>query len=261
MPLAAERDSFSDDSVLNIAAASGNNYHPAILKRLPLSFQPQARFSAARKLLYSQAGNDSARFERPEGSFEARAFGNVVHAFLEVLAKRLATGAGTEMLRDEVAGWAPRIEAVLRGDGLAPAVVDRLAARVMSALNNVLKDADGLWILGPRDEATSEFALTSWGDQRRSMRVDRMFFAGEKPLDPGNDYLWIIDYKTSTHGRDNLQQFLDEEKARYAAQLEAYAQIMRDRARAGELRVGLYYPVLARLMWWEPVMSTAVTTD
>ncbi len=88
-----------------------------------------------------------AHFERPEGSFEARAFGNAVHAFAEVLTKRLADGTSVDALLRDVAGWTPRIAAVLRGDGLAPAVVDRLVARVKTALGNMLKDAEGVWIL------------------------------------------------------------------------------------------------------------------
>jgi ATP-dependent helicase/nuclease subunit A len=28
--------------------------------------------------------------------------------------------------------------------------------------------------------------------------------------------------------------------------------MMRDRVEAGRLRVGLYYPMLARLVWWTP---------
>ena len=99
----------------------------AMLQRLPLSFEPDARFAVASKLSYGEASVAPAHFERPEGSFEARAFGNAVHAFAEALTKRLADGVGVDALLREVAGWTPRIAAVLRGDGLAPAVVDRLS--------------------------------------------------------------------------------------------------------------------------------------
>ena len=181
---------------------------------------------------------------------------------VEVLTKRLTSGASAEALLREVAGWTPRIAAVLRGDGLAlRPFVDRLAGRVTSALTNVLKDVEGLWILGPREGATSEFALTSWGDHRSSVRLDRMFFAGPKPLEPGSDHLWIIDYKTSTHGRGGLEEFLAEERLKYESQMEAYARMMHDRVQAGRLRVGLYYPVLARLVWWEPAMSSSDAAD
>ena len=58
-------------------------------------------------------------FERPEGSFAARAFGSAMHAFLDVLTKRIAEGAEIDGLLREVRGWGGRIQAMLRGDRLA----------------------------------------------------------------------------------------------------------------------------------------------
>ena len=68
----------------------------------------------------------STAFERPEGSFAARAFGNAMHAFLDVLTKRMAEGAEVDALLREVRGWGGRIQAMLRGDGLPMAMVERL---------------------------------------------------------------------------------------------------------------------------------------
>jgi ATP-dependent helicase/nuclease subunit A len=216
-----------------------------------LSFSPEGRFAVARRLSYGDVAVAPSHFERPEGSFEARAFGNAMHAFVEMLTKRIADGVGAEKLLRELAGWTSRIAAVLRGEGLAPAVVDRLAARVKTGLGNILTDVEGLWALGPHEGATSELALTSWEERRSSVRLDRVFLGGAKPLDAGNDCLWIIDYKTATHGREGVEQFLAEERVKYGEQMEAYARMMRDRVEAGRLRAGLYYPMLARLVWWE----------
>ena len=49
-----------------------------------------------------------------------------------------------------------------------------------------------------------------------------------------------------------MEEFLAEERAKYGAQMNAYARMMADRAPEGRLRVGLYYPVLSRLVWWTP---------
>lgn len=261
MSLAPEDEDAAGDFVGELAAAEEEIARPVILQRLPLNFDPEARFSAARRLSYGEAVIEPSRFDRPEGSFEARAFGNAVHAFVEVLTKRLADGVRVEALLSEVVGWTPRIAAMLRGDGLAPEVVDRLVPRVKTGLGNMLKDAEGLWVLGPRERATSEFALTSWDQRRSSVRLDRMFFAGAKPLDAGSDFLWIVDYKTATHGREGMDEFLAEERAKYGAQMEAYARMMVDRAKADRLRVGLYYPMLARLVWWSPEMVAVDATD
>jgi ATP-dependent helicase/nuclease subunit A len=116
-------------------------------------------------------------------------------------------------------------------------------------------------VLAPHEDAASELALISWGERRSSVRLDRVFLGGQKPLDAGSDCLWIIDYKTAMHGREGVDEFLARERAKYEAQLEAYARMMRDRVSAGRLRVGLYYPMLARLIWWEPSTATAEAAD
>jgi hypothetical protein len=107
----------------------------------------------------------------------------------------------------------------------------------------------------------SELALISWGERRSGVRVDRVFVAGQKPLDAGNDCLWIIDYKTAAHGREGVEEFLAEERVKYGAQMDAYARMMQDRAETGRLRVGLYYPMLPRLVWWEPERTLANAAD
>ncbi len=253
-----------DEGVIDTLAASDESQEqPALLKRLPLNFNTEARFAASRRLSYGdpEAASDDAPFNRPEGSFEARAFGNAVHAFIEILTKRLADGIDVEMLSREVGGWTPRIGAVLRGDGLPPAVIERLTTRVKTVLINTLTDPDGLWVLSPHDEALSEHALTSWDERRSSVRLDRIFLAGAEPHDTGNDYLWIIDYKTSSHGRSGVDEFLAEERAKYGSQMEAYGRMMRERVPTGRLRVGLYYPALPRLIWWQPELNATPTSD
>jgi ATP-dependent helicase/nuclease subunit A len=233
-------------------AAAAEQAQPARLRRLPLGFEPQIRFEAVRKLGRGETAVAAMEFERPEGSFEARAFGNAMHAFIEVLARKTADGAGLDAMAREVTGWEPRIAAVLRGEGLAPAVVSRLAVRVAGALGTMLKDPVGRWILQGHEDAMSELALTSWEEQRSSVRLDRVFFGGNEPLAAGSDYLWIVDYKTATHGRESADEFLVKERAKYEPQMDAYARMMKDRAPEGRLRVGLYYPMLSRMVWWMP---------
>jgi hypothetical protein len=58
-----------------------------------------------------------------------------------------------------------------------------------------------------------------------------------------------------------VEEFLAEEQAKYGAQMETYARMMQDRAQDGSLRVGLYYPMLARLVWWVPEMIAAGAAD
>jgi ATP-dependent helicase/nuclease subunit A len=244
-----EGESFVGD----LAAEVEEQPRRALLQRLPLGFDPKARFATGRRLSYGETFNDtdSAAFDRPEGSFEARSFGNAVHAFLEVLTRRLAAGESAEALLSEIEGWSTRIAAVLRGDGLAPRAVGRLAGAVKTALGNTLRDTEGLWVVGRHAEASSEHGFISWEDRRRSVRLDRMFLGGERPLQDGSETLWIIDYKTATHGREGLDGFLAREREKYREQMEAYARMMRESSPDGRLCVGLYYPMLPRLIWWE----------
>ncbi len=231
---------------------------PPLLHRLPLNFDPAQRFPTTQLEAQPEAQPDPANapFERPEGSFAARSYGNAVHAFLEVAAQRLADGTSAETLLSEAPRWLPRVEALLRADGLAPALARRHAQSVIASLVSGLADPHGQWILAPHPGASSEFALTGWTDRRTSVRLDRIFRAGATPLAPGSDYQWIVDFKTTTsHGREGLEEFIQSERTKYQPQLEAYARSMARLTAAksdDNIRIALYYPHLARLEWWIP---------
>ena len=257
--------------VLDLAASAIPSH--ANLNRLPLAFDPAARIAAARahRLPYgdpdSATGPSLAQFSRPEGSLAARSFGNVVHAALETIADRIAAGSSHGALLAEIPSWLPRLAALLRADGLAHATVNRLAREARTALEDTLRDPDGLWLLAPHAAAASEFALTAWPESHNadgqpairptSIRIDRIFCAGSEPHTPGEDFLWIVDYKTSApHSSASLEDFLVHQRAAYAPQLETYARILTqlphppDRPAPKEVRLALYYPTLPRLLWW-----------
>jgi ATP-dependent exoDNAse (exonuclease V) beta subunit len=256
--------------VLDLAATAVPSH--CNLQRLPLAFDPAARFAAARahKLPYgdpdSATASSHAPFSRPEGSFAARSFGNVVHAALEIFADRIANGNSPAALLAELPSWTPRITALLRADGHAQATVNRLARETSAALENALHDPDALWLLAANSYAASEYALTAWPEAHSpkeqassrpvSIRIDRIFRAGPAPHAPGKDILWIVDYKTSAHGLSGLDDFLAAQRAAYAPQLETYARVLTqlahpsDRHSPKEVRLALYYPTLPRLLWW-----------
>ena len=254
LPFATAEDEGSEEG-LAIAAAGGEvEAKVAMVQRLPIGFDPAARFRGARKLVGvdREESGVGVHFERPEGSFAARAFGNAVHGFLDLAAKRLRD-VSAEALLAEVAGWGPRAEAVLRGEGLPPAMVKREAQRVLGALQTALADDEGRWLLGALEGSASEYAFTTWAEARRSFRLDRVFVAGAEPLVAGSDCLWIVDYKTASHGLGaGVEGFLAEERLKYGAQMESYARAMAEAAEGREIRVGLYYPLLPKLVWWRP---------
>nr|WP_246302107.1 3'-5' exonuclease [Granulicella arctica] len=241
------------ESVIDIAAEGMETQRPQLLHRLPADFNASKRF--AQHLPLSDGTVETrdaiASFERPEGSFAARAFGNAVHSFLELLAQRIAEDHSINSLLAELPRWTPRIAALLRGDGLPPAMVERLAQRVRVALENTLKDPEGQWVLARHLDAASEHALTQWKERHASIRIDRIFRAGAEPLAPGADYLWIVDFKTTTHGRDGVDAFLLKEREKYASQMETYARILTaSDPQNTRIRMMLYYPLIPSTLWW-----------
>ncbi|MEW6688562.1 MAG: 3'-5' exonuclease, partial [Pseudomonadota bacterium] len=195
---------------------------PGELRRLPPDFQlPLAPPAVA------WTPPDPGRAEEPLPFDWAREpvrhAGIVVHAWLQRIAE------------DELRGWdarrveslRPRITSDLRRRGVAPAELDRALTIVLTALTNTLSDDRGRWLLGPHPVARNEHRLRT---PARSMRIDRY-------IEDAKGVKWVVDYKTSTHEGGGLEKFLDEQRERYAAQLDAYA------AAVGTAKRGLYFPL------------------
>ena len=74
--------------------------------------------------------------------------------------------------------------------------------------------------------------------------------AGPAPQTEGSEAWWVIDYKTHAQpqpGPNGLAQL----RPLFAAQLEAYAQVLRNlHGTDAEVRAGLYYPRMNALDWW-----------
>jgi ATP-dependent exoDNAse (exonuclease V) beta subunit len=166
-----------------------------------------------------------------------------VHRYLQCIA---ATGADF-WTSTRLGSAEPRIRAELTLLGVAPAMLDAAAAHVHAALQSVLTDERGRWILAPHPEAASELRLTVVEHgMLEHMVLDRSF------VDGGTR--WIIDYKTSRHEGSDATSFLEEEVARYRPQLERYAQALA-RIDSRPIRLGLYFPLLGSFREWR--FSTA----
>jgi hypothetical protein len=231
----------------------------AILSRLPRDFQALQMLPIPIHNALNGRTSQTIAFQRSEGSLESRIFGNAVHAFLELLARDLVTGIPVEALLSEIESWQPRIAALLRNFGLSPSAIHTSVLQVQQALYAILRDPEGLWILGPHGQAASEKAFTSWDEERASVRLDRIFQAGDVPLSQGNDYLWIIDFKSTSYDSGiQIDEFLRRERDKYMPQMSAYAAIIRESDKDRGLRMGLYYPLIPKLIWWradEPELS------
>ena len=135
--------------------------------------------------------------------------------------------------------------------GVEPAELPGASARIVKALQRVLDDERGRWVLTGHAEARSELdvtVITAAGLEH--IRLDRTFI-------DEHGVRWIIDYKTSTHDGGATEEFLDSEVERYGSQLERYALAM---SQLGErsVRLGLYFPLLQAFKDWEPLGDSSV---
>src|SRR5262249_5266190 len=137
-----------------------------------------------------------------------------------------------------------RIAAELAHEGVAAADVDAAAAVVQTALKKMLTDVRGRWLFdaGHRG-AVSELALTS---TREAALVDE---SHDRSVVGAEGTRWIVDFKFSRHEGADVDAFLDNERERYRAQLEGYAEVMRG-LDARPIRLGLYFPLLGGWREW-----------
>jgi ATP-dependent exoDNAse (exonuclease V) beta subunit len=192
------------------------------LRRLPSDFEiPAAPDSTAWKSAEEGREEEGPLFDWAKET--VRHAGIVVHAWLQRIAE------------DQLAGWdAKRVDSLrarfstdLQRRGVAPGELDRAQGIVVSALKNALADERGRWVLGPHPVSLNEHRLRN---RERSFRIDR-YFEDEKGMK------WVVDYKTSEHEGAGIEAFLDEQRERYGAQLDGYAEAV------GGARRGLYFPL------------------
>ena len=253
LPFTSTEESGDGLAIAASAAESQAAERVPVVHRLPLSFDPLARFTSAEspRLPYTPASAlpHAPSFERPEGSFPVRAFGNVVHRFLQFVSASLAAGNTPETLLADLPSWEPRLLAALRNEGVAPATSQREAPRAIAALRNALTDPTGRWILSTHPSAASELSIVSL--DASVLRADRTFAAGSAPLADGGDSIWIVDFKTTGQGSRSPERFEQDELLKYRKQLERYANVLRDRSpQPPRVVLGLYYPLIPRLLHW-----------
>ena len=241
---------FPAPGVLEEVAAVGESAPRLALRRLPLdTVQPPLPANVAVTGSISSVPADTPEFVRPEGSRQARLIGSVVHALLERL--------GPDLPRLDAAQLRSRVLTPLRASALTGDSLKSVTSTVTQMLLGCATDPVCRWILDPHAGAQSE---VSWsgvvpgesGSRLRTLRADRVFCAGPEPLTEGSDYLWVIDYKTSGRAPSGAL-FLQAERALYAPQLLAYARALRAlHGPETPLRLGLYYPAIAVLDYWDP---------
>ncbi len=113
--------------------------------------------------------------------------------------------------------------------------MERISARIDTALKGVQADPRGRWLLSGHGH--SEFAVSGV--------INGVVESGimDRTRIDENGTHWVVDYKTSTHEGGNLEGFLAAEAERYRDQLARYSALYR--AYAGvDVRCALYFPLL-----------------
>jgi len=186
----------------------------------------------------SESTNQQSALQTPVDFYwvgeEARLAGTVVHRWLQ-----LAVRLGIDHITADKARVRSTTREWLRQMGIGTEVAQSVSRRVEMALQNMLTDEKGRWLLSGAGEA--ELAITGvYAGELVSVVIDRV------RIDEYGTH-WIVDYKTSTHEGGRLGEFLRAESDRYRAQLQRYQQLYAAYAQA-DTRCALYFPLLQRFV-------------
>ncbi len=188
-----------------------------------------------------EAGVGAAEVEFQWARETIRHVGTVVHRLLGRLGQQGAVHSAASL----IGHYRSECRAALLGLGVPPERLGEALGRAMGALQQTLDDPKGRWILDPGHmHARCEYALSGVIDGRLVHVVLDRCFVDERGVG------WIIDYKTSAHEGADLEEFLDNEQARYRQQLRQYATLMQARD-PRPWRLGLYFPLLAGWREWQ----------
>ena len=161
---------------------------------------------------------------------EARLAGTIVHRWLHAFAEARAPARHESLpaYREITQRW-------LKEMGVGEHMIHSIGARVDAALQRILDDEKGRWLVS--GEGRAELGLTGVVDgDIESVILDRI------KIDADGTH-WIVDYKTSSHEGGNLDGFLQAEVGRYTPQLQKYKAIY-DAYSGTTARCALYFPLL-----------------
>ena len=213
------------------------------LRRLPAHWcPPAAPAPVVANTEGAEPGDDGAPapVEFDWAGETARHVGTVIHRALMEISREGVAAWDSARLGHGRNAW----QAMLASLGIPAQELPAALARVQKALDRVLVDPRGRWLLDPGHEAArSELALSGVDAGRlANVVIDRSFVDAD-------GVRWIVDYKSGRHEGGDVQAFLDREQQRYREQLERYGRLM-SATDPGPIRLGLYYPALGGWREW-----------
>lgn len=234
----------ADNVVSNTSVSAAENLPsqalPALV-RLAASWQLPANIQLAPIPTMLNSSNAITFQWQPN---QERRLGIVIHQILRHLGER---GIKTWKMLSHPQQQ-QQIQTLCINAGLPQEQLTYAAQQVQKAINNIINDAKGAWLLLhlANSQARYEYSVSSWEqDEIKQWVLDVTFID-----DLGTR--WIIDYKTAvlTENDDSLTTFLQTQQANYRQQLENYAaQLMKLDPRP--TRLGLYLPLMPEWIEWE----------
>lgn len=183
---------------------------------------------------------------KPTQDYEAKlrtSSGVVFHRLIESLATRASRGLDLS----KVAISAPSIQQALRLEGIEEADLTEQSELIALALERMLADDRGRWILRNHSEAACEYALSFLAEGiTETIIIDRTFVDAEGSR-------WIIDYKLPQQSSLSKKQF-KQLVSKYEPQLRYYARVMQ-RTEQRPIKLGLYLPY--QQLWHEYSLEKA----
>lgn len=212
------------------------------LRRLPVDWvspPPPARvqFAILEQAVAHASAHDQVEFSW--ASETAKHIGTVVHRFLQRMAEEGVSAWDDARVNSLGAAYQRELTRL----GVPDTQMHQAVNRVTTALKASLADDRGRWVLAEHAQARAELRLTGLiSGETVDVIIDRTF------VDEFG-VRWIVDFKTSVHEGADRDPFLDNERVRYAAQLQRYAALMH-MLDAREIRLGLYFPLLGGWREW-----------
>ena len=170
------------------------------------------------------------------GGEEARITGTVVHRILE----RIGTESPQWWSHYSAEGKEQLLRVLFRQEGW-PEVTGKRLTQAQLAVDRMLADKTGSWILHPHPEAEQELALVGRTEEgTATMILDRTFVDKQ-------GIRWIIDYKVSEHEGGDRERFLEAQVNLHANRLRQYAAAMKA-LDSRPIRLALYFPLLGEFV-------------
>lgn len=165
------------------------------------------------------------------------AIGTVTHLILQQISLDGLDAWHGDRLKHCQASW----KNLLLQFGALPHEVDAALKQVMLAVNHILADEKGRWILSKHHADQSEYRLAL--KNSKQVIIDRTFI-------DENNIRWIIDYKTTNETFDDIKTFIETAKLAHQKQVEVYADALKHFG-TEKIFAGLYYPLQKIWIQWE----------